>query len=207
MSVQSISRTIQEFQNVRYYKCGDYFQRDGVRLHRKVWEFFKGQIPSGFEVHHKDFNKANNNITNLELLESKKHRILHASTEKHKSRSKESLKKAQEHAILWHKSEKGRLWHKEHFTKNCKDKLFQKQEKECLQCSKKYQGHFNSQFCHNNCKAKYRRANGIDDVVRVCKECGKEFKINKYSKIATCGTICGAKQSSKTKIANNKNRK
>src|SRR5574343_1332800 len=206
MSIKSISNTIQEFQNVRYYKCGGYFQRDGVRLHRKVWEFFKGKIPSGFEIHHKDYNKANNNITNLELLPSKTHRILHASTDEHKTRSKEYIKKAQKSATMWHKSEEGKAWHKKHFQENCKDKLSKKQEKKCLQCSKEFKGHFNSQFCHNNCKAKYRREKGIDDVFRVCKECNKEIKVNKYSRVATCGTICGAKQSSKTKIANNKSR-
>lgn len=30
------------------------------RLHVYVWEHFNGTIPKGYEIHHKDFNKKNN---------------------------------------------------------------------------------------------------------------------------------------------------
>lgn len=36
--------------------------------HRLVWIAFKGQIPEGFEVNHKDLDKHNNRLDNLELL-------------------------------------------------------------------------------------------------------------------------------------------
>ena len=61
-----ISDTIQEFNGVRYYKCGNYFQCEGIRLHREVYTYHKGKIPKGFHVHHKkDTNK--NNIWQLQL--------------------------------------------------------------------------------------------------------------------------------------------
>lgn len=37
-------------------------------VHRLVWETFKGKIPKGYEINHKDHNKANNDLSNLELV-------------------------------------------------------------------------------------------------------------------------------------------
>ena len=36
--------------------------------HRWIWTHFNGAIPEGYEVHHRDSNKENNNINNLELV-------------------------------------------------------------------------------------------------------------------------------------------
>lgn len=52
-----------------------------VPLHREVWEYYKGSIPDGFEIHHKDFNRLNNDISNLECLSKKDHCLRHT---KHK---------------------------------------------------------------------------------------------------------------------------
>ena len=43
-----------------------------------MWEKFNGPIPEGFEIHHKDENKTNYNIDNLELIEIKQHHKKHA---------------------------------------------------------------------------------------------------------------------------------
>lgn len=46
--------------------------KDGVytrrSVHRLVWEAFNGPIPGRLEVNHKDLNRANNRLENLELL-------------------------------------------------------------------------------------------------------------------------------------------
>ena len=68
MEVQRISTTAQRFDGVTYYLCGEYFQRKGRRLHRAVWEHHNGKIPNGYHVHHKDGDRNNNDISNLELL-------------------------------------------------------------------------------------------------------------------------------------------
>jgi hypothetical protein len=33
-----------------------------------MWETFVGEIPKGQEIHHKDHNKLNNSLDNLELV-------------------------------------------------------------------------------------------------------------------------------------------
>lgn len=37
-------------------------------LHRVIWFYFNGEIPKGLEINHKDENKTNNSLDNLELL-------------------------------------------------------------------------------------------------------------------------------------------
>ena len=33
-----------------------------------MWQTFVGEIPAGYEVNHKDHNKTNNSLSNLELV-------------------------------------------------------------------------------------------------------------------------------------------
>lgn len=46
-------------------------------LHRLIFEKFNGEVPEGFIVHHRDGNKTNNCILNLELLSIAKHQNHH----------------------------------------------------------------------------------------------------------------------------------
>lgn len=39
-----------------------------VMAHRVVWRHFRGSIPDGMQVNHKDLNKKNNNPDNLEIV-------------------------------------------------------------------------------------------------------------------------------------------
>lgn len=42
-------------------------------MHRDVWEKTYGKIPEGWDIHHKDENKMNNDIRNLECLPKAEH--------------------------------------------------------------------------------------------------------------------------------------
>jgi hypothetical protein len=46
--------------------------------HNVVWEKYFGSIPKGFEIHHKDRNKLNNHITNLQLVDDLTQKRLHS---------------------------------------------------------------------------------------------------------------------------------
>jgi len=52
---------------------------DGVKVleHRMVWEDNFGLIPEGKCIHHKDSNKLNNKLENLELVTPKEHSRYH----------------------------------------------------------------------------------------------------------------------------------
>lgn len=47
-------------------------------VHRLQWEKYYGAIPEGYQVHHKDENKLNWSIDNLELLPDTEHHRQHA---------------------------------------------------------------------------------------------------------------------------------
>lgn len=49
-----------------------------ILLHRYIWEKYNGVIPHGYVIHHKDENKLNWNIENLELMSAKDHGAYHA---------------------------------------------------------------------------------------------------------------------------------
>lgn len=53
---------------------GNYYKRHiTIFLHRYVWEKNNGPIPPGYHIHHKDGNKLNSEISNLECLSASNH--------------------------------------------------------------------------------------------------------------------------------------
>lgn len=48
-----------------------------IKLHVFIWEQKNGERPKGYNVHHKDNNKLNYDINNLELLTIGDHRRIH----------------------------------------------------------------------------------------------------------------------------------
>lgn len=49
-----------------------------VRIHILVWERVNGSKPKGCDIHHRDFDKGNYNLENLELLTKSDHLKIHA---------------------------------------------------------------------------------------------------------------------------------
>ena len=130
------------------------------RLHIYIYEKYNGNIPKGYEVHHIDHNKDNNEIENLQLLTKKEHNKIHYEemTEEEKQRRRDNLNKnARPKAIEWHKSERAKEWHKKHY-EEVKDKLHKKYSFECVQCGKEFESiQINSKYCSNVCKSRYYR--------------------------------------------------
>ena len=164
------------------------------RLHVYIWEYFNGVIPTGYHVHHKDFDKSNNNIENLVLLTAKEHLSLHGNSwdnDRYEQQIKNLNENARPKASEWHKSEAGREWHKEHY-EHMKAVLHKQTEFTCKNCGKvfKAQSMGQNKFCSNKCKAAFRRKSGVDNEIRQCEYCGKEFEVNKYAKTRTCSRSC-----------------
>lgn len=164
-NVNVISDTIQEFNGVRYYLCGYYYQNNGARLHREVWKYHNGEIPKGYHVHHIDGNRTNNNIDNLSIITQEEHIKHHAKEEARIIHGKNVIKLAIEKAPEWHKSEEGKKWHSKHAKES-----FAKRKPvayTCTWCGKEYESmriaHTGNHFCCNNHKAAYRRKKVKDE--------------------------------------------
>lgn len=160
-----------------------------IRAHVWVWINSRGSIPKGCHIHHRDGNKSNNSIENLELMSQSEHLKLHMITPERRKKSKETADKYRHLTKAWHASEEGRAWHKAHgilawierkeITITCK--VCQKQAKTKT---------LHQQFCSNACKSKWRRDQGLDDIERKCPSCQTSFKCSKYSKTIYCSRAC-----------------
>ena len=165
------------------------------RLHVYVYECERGlTVPNGWQIHHVDGNKNNNDIGNLACIPEHYHLSHHSKKNaiEHPEVIKMALDHAKDGAKRWHKSPEGRAWHKEHYDK-MKDALYQQHEFICEYCGKKFVStNTTSRFCCNYHKTAYRVREGFDNVKRQCPVCGKMFMKNKYLKTQTCSPKCGS---------------
>lgn len=170
----------------KYYWC----KRPCTSLHRYVWTKANGEIPEGFQIHHRDGDPANNSIENLELVECSDHARHHA-VERGIGNA-ESAAYARRFASEWHKSPEGRAWHRVHGKEVWVDREVLTHN--CTHCGKSYEvkkGARKRGFCSMSCQGMARRASGVDDVVRSCPICGSAFVTNKYAKpTKTCSKAC-----------------
>lgn len=160
------------------------------RLHCYVWRYFKGNIPEGYHVHHKDEDKSHNDIENLECIPRSKHLSFHGKERaitNHERIAKNLKENALPKAIEWHKSEAGREWHKNHYSS-----LLKRITVKCQFCGKMFETKNNGKnlYCSGSCKAAARRKSGVDNEERTCVICGNRFTTNKYSKARTCSPKC-----------------
>jgi hypothetical protein len=193
MEVIKISNTAQKFNGETYYLCGYYYQRKGRRLHRSVWEHHNGPIPNGYHIHHKDGDRCNNDIENLELVLAEEHLSGHMSSEERKAKSRETVCNAIEAAKQWHKSADGKQWHSKQSKETWKNRSPIKLT--CTNCGTEFESLIAykdgaNRFCGNSCRAAYRRKSKVDNETRSCVVCGKQFFVNKYSKQLSCGKEC-----------------
>lgn len=192
---------IQIFNNIKFFETKQGYHlgrvdKKPIRMHIYVWEYYNGCVPKGYDIHHIDKNKSNNNISNLELISRHAHHSKHFKEiiSNNPGLYSASLKIAREEATKWHKSDIGRTWHKKHYKVSLNYSQTTFTEKTCEVCGKTYKVNlscFNrSRFCSNKCKSSYRRHSGVDNIEATCPICGKTFKTNKYSPAITCGQIC-----------------
>ncbi len=157
-------------------------------LHRYKYTCEKGDIPEGWHIHHIDHNYANNDINNLQAIEPATHSQLHLP-------SKETMEKWQaagiKQAPVWHASEEGNQWHKEHYD-NIKESFHGKILRTCEHCGKSVETIRKKArcYCSNNCKSAWRRKNKPDKKTVECATCGKSFETLKYLPNTYCSLDC-----------------
>ena len=88
--IEDVSDKQKKFAGFKFYKnkYGKFWC--GISMHRFVWQYFSGEIPEGYDVHHRDLNQYNNDISNLELVTKEEHKKIHMSIKKEKAPFKKS---------------------------------------------------------------------------------------------------------------------
>jgi hypothetical protein len=160
-----------------------------IRAHVWVWKSNHGDIEKGLHIHHKDGDKSNNLIENLECITVKEH------FSKHRCEERDALNLIHVENIRpltkeWHASEEGLEWHKKHGIKTWEER--NSFTITCKKCGKIAETKtFHQDFCSNACKSSWRRKEGLDNEERECVMCQTKFKANKYAKTRCCSRKCG----------------
>lgn len=167
------------------------------RLHQQKWLDAFGDIPKGYHIHHKDGNRLNNELSNLECIDGRKHMARHASERLRTNPEYKAkfIQRGQAAAAKWHGSKAGIEWHVKHAAEfNFGHFTFG--ESRCQNCDEPFTLRTRTaKVCSNKCKSAMRRREGIDNEQRNCVICQQAFTINKYSKKRTCSRSCGGYQS------------
>jgi len=207
MDIIKIDENFIEFNNQKFRKdkrTGYYWTVDIPRksLHLSVYEFYGNIRSEGYEIHHIDFNKENNDISNLACISSKEHHNIHEEKRKllyGKNWNLKNIKKAQKALSKWHSSDDYKIWLKKTYKERQKNGQKSHAKREisiviCDICGKTFTGYKKRKrnLCSNKCRAKDRRESGLDDIEKNCIVCGKIFISNKFQNIQTCSNSCRA---------------
>jgi len=164
------------------------------RLHRAVWKYHNGEIPHGMQVHHKDHDTDNNDISNFELVRFGTHQRQHGASiteEEREARRKNMNEAARPKAVEWHKSAAGKEWHKKHYEECVNGLLLTERTFVCNNCGKEFTStQQESLFCSGACRSAGRRKAGADNVTRKCVYCGNDFETNRYKSVRYCSRGC-----------------
>jgi uncharacterized CHY-type Zn-finger protein len=163
------------------------------RLHEEIWKHANGPIPEGFHIHHIDHDPLNNSLSNLESIPAADHHRHHSASEESQERLaseewQDHLSTIRPMAAAWHSTPEGIEWHREHGKKVAAERPVLAGK--CEQCGDAFLSKMPDRFCSNKCKSAWRRDSGLDDVERVCGNCGNTFTVNKYRKTTSCSRTC-----------------
>jgi hypothetical protein len=136
----------------RYYRAESWGRGGPSNLHRARWEYYRGPIPAGFDVHHKDGDGTNNRIANLELVESREHARQHILERIARGELKPPGELARARAAEWHASPEGRAWHAANGKRSWKDRVWHTLA--CQVCGREFKSPYpnKTKFCHLNCR-------------------------------------------------------
>lgn len=154
--VEVIDDKHQKFNGVTYRqdKSGHYVSSNR-NLHRDIWYYFNGEIQKGFVIHHVDFNKANNSLSNLQCLTDSAHKTIHALAKNPNDKKMKRCKHC--------KQAFSSFSNKKFCCDKCRRDYYHEKEKifskHCQHCGKKFKTRTaKSRFCSLKCANDYRRS-------------------------------------------------
>lgn len=165
------------------------------RLHEEIWKAAYGPVPDGHDIHHRDGDSLNNDLSNLQVLTKSEHQKIH--TEQRRVSGSYSTPEKLAHlerirplTKLWHASEEGRAWHAAGGRASWEGR--EHRLIKCQRCGADYLSRTVGMtlYCSGNCRSAARRAAGTDKVERSCAVCSGSFMVNRYAKTATCSRRC-----------------
>lgn len=186
---EQIDDSHQKFNGVVYSKHND--DHYGT-IHRDIWRYYCGEIPDGYEVHHKDLNPENNDISNLQILTRAEHRKLHQNMAKlHLERTFSTYTCENCGKTFKARTDSNRKFcsYKCRRAKEFELKRKEKSRRICKNCGKEFFAARDIQaFCCDNCRRLYYHKKE-KRYEKVCPICGKTFK-TRTEKSVCCSIKC-----------------
>lgn len=197
--VEVIDDKQQKFNGVVYRENTHAYFRTQQSIHQSVYRYYCGEIPIGYEVHHKNGKKNDNNISNLQLLSKEQHGKLHSI-----------------HVIPFNflklqkfvcqncgkEFEKPNVGTNKFCTPKCRQIYFSKLPHitaSCEYCGKIFKTHKKTQrFCSNECAAKEKSKNHSE--IRICPNCGKNFIVSQSVRKVYCSNDCACEAKEKNYV-------
>lgn len=189
--VEIIDDTHQKFNGIIYAKSktNNHYERRSS-IYRAVYNYYCGEIPRGYEIHHKDWNPDNNDISNLQMLTRAQHQALHHSIGTYIAPVRNFICKVCGKKFTSHYSGKNCFC-----SQKCANKFHHNViEKECLSCGKKFTtSNPDAKFCSSKCYGKSIKKSPIE---KECVICGKKFYASvKHPEKQCCSPECTHKLS------------
>lgn len=174
----------------RFYKDKKGYFVNSMPIHaqRWVWINHHGAIPEKMDVHHKDGDKGNNEIENLELVSRSDHLKKHW---REGSFDLEQRRAQLNEARRWLKTPIGRKNQSEDAKIGWEKRKRNPIKKICLGCDKEFDTfQLWAKCCGGTCYQRYRRKNGIGSIERNCWWCDNPFRVERKSIQRTCSKEC-----------------
>ena len=147
---------------------------NGRYAHRVIYERHHGSIPAGFVIHHKDEDKSNNAIENLEAMPKSEHQRHHATGKENSVAQRQAAAKTLESLRI-------------------------PKDAECLHCKESFvslSANRAGKFCSRSCLEQWR-CNKFIPEPRKCLVCQKDYTAVKRFQMYCCKR-CNAKSTTRT---------
>ena len=198
MPLEVVDKTHLKFDGVIYRESPkDHHYYKSSSLHRVMYSYFYGVIPNGFDVHHKDLNPVNNDISNLQLLTKSQHSKIHGKIRR-KEINRQCAICGKIFTVPAKSTQKFCSYACAGKANTVSEKYESKESRQCEFCGKTFSAYKSSpqKFCSTNCSGKARSK----QIVRQCPCCGKFFTFSKYLNQKFCSRSCSHKFRTKNSI-------
>ena len=191
--IEDVSDKQKKFAGFKFYKNKGGNFCCTMSIHRFIWQYFNGEIPEGYDVHHRDLNHNNNSLSNLQLLTKDEHKKIHMAIKKLPSKKMRATC-----ANCGQKYEIVNAVNNKFCSEECA-KLFEPETRICVHCGKEFiPSNKNNIYCSENCNKNASRERNL--VETTCLLCGKKFLAEKNRGTKFCSRICAGRAKERKEV-------